>query len=109
MVIYPKNRPTKHVIIGWSHQTNKHFVLKLILFNSEQLQNNWQLQNNSVNGAVLITMSRVITVVIMQVIELCRWQFQVTALFPFFNWHPLFHKIGKHLQELYQVYLSPLL
>ena len=29
---------TKHVITGKSHQTNKHFVLRLISFNSGQLQ-----------------------------------------------------------------------
>ena len=55
---------TKHVINGSSHQTNKHFVLKLISFNkgryksaSGQLQNRGQLENNSVNGAVIIIMN----------------------------------------------------
>ena len=42
-----------------AYQTNKHFVLKLTAGNlksaSGQLQNSWQLQNNSVNGAILIT------------------------------------------------------
>ena len=36
----PKITPTKPVITGWSHQTNKHFVLKVISFISGQLQNN---------------------------------------------------------------------
>ena len=40
MVVYPKNYRTKHVITGDSQQINKHFVLKLISFNSGQLQNN---------------------------------------------------------------------
>ena len=48
------NRPPK------SHQTNKHFGLKLISFNSGQLRNNGQLQNNSVNGAMLISMNPMI-------------------------------------------------
>ena len=29
---------TKHVVTGYSHQTNKHVVLKAIYFNSGQLQ-----------------------------------------------------------------------
>ena len=52
------------MINGSSHQTNKHFVLKLTSFNkgryksaSGQLQNRGQLENNSVNGAVIIIMN----------------------------------------------------
>ena len=48
-------------------KTNKHFVLKLIAFSSsnyqsasKQLQDSGQLQNNSINGATLITMNNVI-------------------------------------------------
>ena len=37
-VIYRKNCRTKHVVTGQSQQTNKHFVVKLIAFNSGQLQ-----------------------------------------------------------------------
>ena len=44
--------------IGQSHQTNKDFVLKLISFNSGQLQ------NNTVNGAMSITVNRVINYII---------------------------------------------
>ena len=44
---------TKHVITDLSHQTNKHFVLKLISFNSGQLQ------NNTGNGAMSITINHV--------------------------------------------------
>ena len=40
-----------------NHITNKHFVLKLISFNSGQLQiSERQLQNKSVNDAMLIPM-----------------------------------------------------
>ena len=42
---------------GQSHHTNKHFVLKLKYFNSGQLQISGQLQNNSVNGEILITLT----------------------------------------------------
>ena len=47
-----------------SQQTSKHFVMKLICFNSSQLQislqNSGQLQKNIVNGAMSITSNRVI-------------------------------------------------
>ena len=51
----PKIARTKHVITGWSHQTNKHFVLKLTAFNSRQLQNSGKLQNDTVNGSISIS------------------------------------------------------
>ena len=50
----PKIALTEYVVTGQSLQTNKHFVLKRISFNSRQLQ------NNSVDGAMLITINRVI-------------------------------------------------
>ena len=53
----------KDVVTGKSHQTNRHFVLKLISFNSGQLQiREWQSQNN---GAMLITINRIIILVIL--------------------------------------------
>ena len=39
----------------------KHFVLKLISFNSGQLQNSGQIQNNSDNVGMLISMNRVVS------------------------------------------------
>ena len=51
----PKIAQTKHAITGWSHQSNKHFVLNVISFISEQLQ------NNTFNLAMSITSNRVIT------------------------------------------------
>ena len=52
------------MITGYSQQTNKHFVLKLISFNGAQLkirdgqlQNSRQLQNKTVNGAMSITIN----------------------------------------------------
>ena len=53
------------MITGSLHQTNKHFVLKLISFNSGQLQISelsGQLQNNSVDGVMSITINRVIII-----------------------------------------------
>ena len=44
----------------WKFWNTKYFVLKLISFNIGQLQNNVQLQNNSVNGAMSFTITRVI-------------------------------------------------
>ena len=58
--IYPK-----HVITGESHEANKHFVSKLIYFNSGQLKiSERAIVNNTVNGAVLITINLVISAVI---------------------------------------------
>ena len=46
------------MINGSSHQTNKHFVLKLISFNKGRYKSaSGQLENNSVNGAVIIIMN----------------------------------------------------
>ena len=65
-VIYPKNPPNQ---TGgyWLITPNQHFVFKLILFNSRQLQiserattKQRQLQNNSVNNTMLMTINRVI-------------------------------------------------
>ena len=56
-VIYPKNSPNQtcnYLITGQSQQTNKHFVLKLISFDSGQLQ------NNTANGAMSNTINPVI-------------------------------------------------
>ena len=50
----PKFARNKHVITGESHQANKLFVLKLISFKSGQLQ------NNTVNGAMSISINCVI-------------------------------------------------
>ena len=50
----PKIARNKHVITGESHQANKLFVLKLISFKSGQLQ------NNTVNGAMSISINCVI-------------------------------------------------
>ena len=65
-----------------AYQTNKHFVLKITAGNlksaSGQLQNSWQLQNSSVNGAILITINRVINIIYI------IWFFQDRE-FPFFN------------------------
>ena len=52
-----------------SHQTNKHFVLKLISFNSGQYQISGQLQNNTVHGALSIAINRAIIVVIYGYLE----------------------------------------
>ena len=67
-VIYPQNRPNQtwdYWLITLNQQTL--FVLKLIYFNGEQLQirkraitKQWRLQNNSINGAMSITINRVI-------------------------------------------------
>ena len=79
--IFPKLRgwfiqkvtQNERVMTGQSHQTNKHFVLKLISFNSGQLQiNKWQLkisgplQNNIINSAMSISVNRVIIIKIVQ-------------------------------------------
>ena len=65
-----------------AYQTNKHFVLKITAGNlksaSGQLQNSWQLQNSSVNGAILITINRVINIIYI------IWFFQDRE-FAFFN------------------------
>ena len=50
----PKTARTKHVITGQSDQTSKYFLLKLISFNSGQLQ------NNTDNGAMPFTSDHVI-------------------------------------------------
>ena len=62
-MIYPKN------CINQTNQTNKHFVFKIILLTagnckpaSGPLQISEQLQNKSVNGAMVITMNRVIRI-----------------------------------------------
>ena len=52
-IVQTMDAQTKHVITDLSHQTNKHFVLKLISFNSGQLQ------NNTGNGAMSITINHV--------------------------------------------------
>ena len=44
----PKIARNKHVITGWSHQANKHFVLKLISFRSVQIANQ-QAGNYKIN------------------------------------------------------------
>ena len=58
----PKIAWSKHMVTGQSYQANKHFVLKLISFNIGWLQNSGQLQNNSVNGAILIITNHVISI-----------------------------------------------
>ena len=73
-VIYRKYRHMQiwaiRVVTGWSHQINKRFVSKYVSTAgnyksvSGKLQNSRQLQNNSVNGAVLITVNRVVNWVI---------------------------------------------
>ena len=55
-VIYPKILPAQTCDYWLSHQTNKDFVLKLISFNSGQLQ------NNTVNCVMLIIMNGVIII-----------------------------------------------
>ena len=65
-MIYPKNCSNQRCDY-WLHQTNKDFVLKLILINSGQLQNSGKLQNNTVNGAMSITINRVIKTDIVQI------------------------------------------
>ena len=64
----PKIAKTKHVISGLSHQTN--FPLKLISLTagnyksvSRQLQNSGQLQNNTANGEMSITINPVINLI----------------------------------------------
>ena len=58
-VIYTKNFPNQ-TWDYWLTTPNQQTVLKLISFNSGQLQNNWQLQNNSVNVLMWVTINRVI-------------------------------------------------
>ena len=53
-MIYPKNCPQQRLGYWLITPNQKHFVLKLIYFNSGQIQ------NNSVYGAMLITINRVI-------------------------------------------------
>ena len=55
----PKIARTEHVIAGLSHQTNKHFVLKLTADNYKSASG--QLQNNTVYGAMSITINCVIS------------------------------------------------
>ena len=63
-----------------NHTKPKDTVLKLIYFNSVllstsgQLQNSGQLENNSVNGAMLITMNRVINNVYLAITILYKQQ-----------------------------------
>ena len=59
-MIYPKNCPQQRLGYWLITPNQKHFVMKLIYFNSGQLQNSGQIQNNSVYGAMLITINRVI-------------------------------------------------
>ena len=54
----PKNRPNQ-TCDYWLITPKKRFVLKLISFNSGQIQIR-QLQNNTINGAMSITINRVI-------------------------------------------------
>ena len=53
--------PEPNVVTGQSHQTNKCFILKLISFNSRPLQiSERPVKNKSVDGAVLITILKVL-------------------------------------------------
>ena len=56
----PKS-PEPNLWLLVNHTKPKNTVLKLISFNSRQLQNSGQLQNNTVNGAMSITINCVIT------------------------------------------------
>ena len=59
----PNITRNKHVITGESHQTKKHFLLKLISFNSGLLRISERAkyyQNNTVNGAMPVSINRVI-------------------------------------------------
>ena len=47
------------LVTGYPHQTDKHFKLKLIFFNSYKSVSG-QSQNNSVKGAIMITLKHVI-------------------------------------------------
>ena len=68
------NKPTHQRNYAHKLTTYKHFVLKLISFitagnyrsASGKSQNSGQLQNNSANGPMLITINRVITPVIVK-------------------------------------------
>ena len=62
-----------------SHQTNKHFVLKLIPYlrgqlqiSEQAIQNRRQLQNNAVNGAMSVSINRGIYDQILQQIQKTR-------------------------------------
>ena len=73
----PKIARTKLVITGSSHQTNKHFVLKLISFNSWQLQiseraitKQQAITKNCFNGVMSITINCLITTVTTRLIEI---------------------------------------
>ena len=68
--LIPKTARNKQAVTGWSNQTNKDFTLKLTSFNSGnykwakgQLEKNKQLRNNTVNGAMSITINRVIQII----------------------------------------------
>ena len=93
--IYPKNHPKQICGYCLTHQTRKYFLLKLIFFNSAQLQIRKQLQNNSVNGAILITINHVINTIMggdfnsqLKTWDLCEVPTHLTLRsFPLFEFH----------------------
>ena len=81
--LWKKNSPEPNMWLLVNHTKPKDTVLKLIYFNSVllstsgQLQNSGQLENNSVNGAMLITMNRVINNVYLAITILYKQQWQL--------------------------------
>ena len=76
-VIYPKNRPNQtydYWLIKLNQQTlhieTNIFNSGLLQSSEQAIQNSGQLQNNTINGAMSITINRVIKCIIVSIFEI---------------------------------------